>query len=71
MSGEEAGTIAGQALILSAFAGLFLIGAWGAIVATRQSRAGHHGFALQVGVLAALALIVSTVVLVVAAAWLL
>lgn len=58
-----------KALILSAFVGLFLIGAYGAAMATRQSRAGRRGLALVQAVPAAILLFLSGFVLVIAAAW--
>jgi hypothetical protein len=62
---------ADKAVFLVAYIGLFLLGVWGAVAATRQSRAGRRGLALITAVPASILMIIPGLVLLVAAAWLL
>jgi hypothetical protein len=60
-----------QALHLSAFAGFFFLGVYGATAATRQSRAGRRLLAFILAVPAAILMVIPGLVLLMAAAWLL
>ena len=60
-----------QVVYLLAFTGIFLLGVYGAVEATKQSRAERRWTALVMALLASILTLVGGFVLLMAAAWLL